>query len=81
MANVLKSMLMTSAEMASRNPNLDSMHRLLHHHQWSDIQDWVGAIGTLADLTDAEIEQVAIPREQGPADAECTEGESKAFGV
>ena len=50
------------------------MHHLLHRHQWSDIHDWVGAIGTLADLTDAEIEQVAIPRQQGAGDAECPGG-------
>ena len=60
--------------MTSRNRDLDSMHRLLHHHQWNDIQDWIGALGTLADLTDAEIEQVAIPRQQGAGDAECPGG-------
>ncbi len=67
--------------MSARRANLISMHRLLHRHQWSDIQDWVGALGTLADLTDAEIEQVAIPREQSPGDVECTEGESDTGGV
>jgi hypothetical protein len=47
--------------------NLDSMHRLLHCHQWSDIGEWVRAVGTLAELTDAEIEQVATPRRQDNA--------------
>lgn len=79
--NVLSFIMLMSAEMALRNPDLDLMHRLLHHHQWSDIQDWIGALGTLADLTDAEIEQVAIPRQQGAADAECPGGGSDSGGV
>jgi hypothetical protein len=56
------------------------MHRVLHRHQWSDIHDWVGALGTLADLTDAEIEQVAIPRQQGLAATEDAGGEGEACG-
>jgi hypothetical protein len=67
-------LLLTSVEMPSRNPDLVSMHRLLHRHEWSDIHDWVGAIGTLADLSDAEIEQVTIPCRQDPG---ATEGEGK----
>lgn len=66
--------------MSARNAILNSMHHLLHRHQWSDIHDWVGAIGTLADLTDAEIEQVAVPRQQGSA-TECAEDESEAGGI
>jgi hypothetical protein len=52
--------------MKARNANLDSMHRLLHCHRWTDIGDWVRAIGDLADLTDAEIELVATPVRDQP---------------
>ena len=45
--------------MTARHADLDAMHRLLRRHEWSDIDDWVRAIGALADLSDAEIEQVA----------------------
>lgn len=55
------------------------MHYLLHRHQWSDIHDWVGAMSILADLTDAEIEQVAVPRQQESC-TKCTEDESQAGG-
>ena len=48
--------------MALRNPDLNSMHRLLHRHQWGDIDDWVRALRALADLSDAEIDKLAQPR-------------------
>ena len=55
------------------------MHRLLHRHEWSDIHDWVGAISTLADLSDAEIEQVTIPR-QPAFTTDRPEGDSEGGG-
>ena len=58
--------------MKARNANLDSMHRLLHCHCWTDIGEWVTAIGDLADLTDDEIERVATPVQNvGRTDARC----------
>jgi hypothetical protein len=56
--------------MNGRYADLESMHRLLHCHLWSDIGDWVRAVGELADLTDTEIERVVrltndLPRPDG----------------
>lgn len=55
--------------MDTQRTDLHSMHRLLHCHQWSDVGEWVRAVGSLAELTDAEIEQVAMPiRDHGPTE-------------
>ena len=53
-------MLQASFEMNARHADLN-LHRLLHCHLWTDISDWVRAVGELADLTDAEIERVVRP--------------------
>jgi hypothetical protein len=51
--------------MTDRKSDLDAMRRLLHLHRWADIEDWVRAVGELADLSDAEIERVVEPSSRG----------------
>ena len=47
--------------MSGTKPDLDAMHRLLHRHEWSHLEDWVRALGDLADLTDQQIEALTKP--------------------
>jgi hypothetical protein len=43
------------------------LSRVLCAHRWQDIEEWVGAIRVLADLSDDEI--VGLQRRDDPADA------------
>jgi hypothetical protein len=47
--------------MSAQHADLAVMHRLLYCHLWTDLGDWVRAVGELADLSDAEIERVVRP--------------------
>ncbi|MBK8210497.1 MAG: hypothetical protein IPK78_11565 [Rhodospirillales bacterium] len=46
-------------------PDLLAMRRLLHCHQWTDVVDWGCAFGELANLSDAQIDAIAAPVDDG----------------
>lgn len=37
---------------------LRQIHRVVHRHDWVDLGEWVDGIDRLADLSDAELEEV-----------------------
>jgi hypothetical protein len=38
--------------------DLQHMSRVLYHHDWTDLEDWVRNVDQLADLSDDEIAQL-----------------------
>jgi len=39
-------------------PDLEQLNRILYQHKWRSLQDWVTTLDELADLSDAEIEEI-----------------------
>lgn len=66
------------ARRAYRGPemaNLQQMSRVLYHHCWNDIDDWVRSIDQLADLSDEEIGQLECCGEEPDR---CSAGQGPA---
>jgi hypothetical protein len=61
-----------TAPMTGGKPDLVAMRRLLHRHQWTDVVDWGCAFGELANLSDAQIDTIAAPGDDG-ADEETAQ--------
>jgi hypothetical protein len=38
--------------------DLEQLNRILYQHKWRSLQDWVTTLDELADLSDAEIEEI-----------------------
>ncbi|MBL8660737.1 MAG: hypothetical protein JNM75_13400 [Rhodospirillales bacterium] len=49
--------------------NLRQIHRVVHCHDWVDLDEWVAGIEGLADLSDDELEEVERMSRVLPADA------------
>lgn len=39
--------------------SLQEINRVVYHHGWGSLSEWAEGIDRLADLTDAELEQLA----------------------
>lgn len=46
-------------------PNVAKMRRVLYRHDWSSLDEWVEALGELADCSDEAVDEVvrAVHRE------------------
>lgn len=40
---------------------LEHMHRVVHRHDWINLDEWASAIADLADLSDEELEVIGSP--------------------
>jgi hypothetical protein len=47
--------------------DLGNLSLIVHGHRWSHLREWVDAVDALADLTDAEIEALALGSGTAPA--------------
>ena len=48
-------------------PNVAKMRRVLYRHDWSSLDEWVEALGELADCSDEAVDEVvrSVHRETG----------------
>jgi hypothetical protein len=44
---------------ASGQASMLHLHRVVYRHEWADLEEWVGAVRALADLSDAAIDELA----------------------
>ena len=53
---------MRSAHTNLPSPDLSTVSRVVHGHNWRDLSEWATTIESLADLTDEQIDDVVALR-------------------
>jgi hypothetical protein len=49
-------------------PNVAKMRRVLYRHDWSSLDEWVEALGELADCSDEAVDEVVRSVHREPDD-------------
>jgi hypothetical protein len=50
----------------ARQVSLRHLHRVVYRHDWTSLDEWVGAVHALADLSDAAIDELTASGNQNP---------------